>query len=146
MFVRTGPTIHEFPGVEIPLKNTLSSCTLHLISSHVLRYLLFSLDVRANQSNRAWVPWSIDFFEKYSTFVYFTCIISSHIRIYLLFSFGFSGEPVRPFVSSLEYRFLWKYTIYVYFTSNIISCTQISLIFFWMFGRTSPIVREFPEV
>ena len=46
----------------------------------------FLLDVRANQSSRAWVPWSIDSFEKYSTFVYFTCIISSHIRIYLLFS------------------------------------------------------------
>ena len=201
----------------------------------------FLLDVRANQSSRAWVPWSIDSFEKYSTFVYFTCIISSHIRIYLLFSFGCSGEPVRPCVSSLEYRFLWKihylrvlymlisshvlryllfsfgcsgepvqscvsslkyrflwkiqhirvlymhniisytyicyfliwicyflldvranrpdrawvpwsidsfekYTIFVYFTSNIISCTQISLIFFWMFGRTSPVVREFPEV
>ena len=131
-------------------ENTLSSCTLHLISSHVLRYLLFSfgcsgepvqscvsslkyrflwkiqhirvlymhniisthiyflLDVRANQSSRAWVPWSIDSFEKYSTFVYFTCIISSHIRIYLLFSFGCSGEPARPRVSSLEYRFLWK--------------------------------------
>ena len=158
-------------------ENTLSSCTLHLISSHILRYLLFSLDVRANQcrawvpwsidsfentlssctlhlildvranqSSRAWVPWSIDSFEKYSTFVYFTCIISSHIRIYLLFSYGCSGEPARPRVSSLEYRFLWKHTIFVYFTSNFISCTQISLIFFWMFGRTSPVVREFPEV
>ena len=171
-------------------ENTLSSCTLHLISSHVLRYLLFSFGCSgepvqscvsslkyrflwkiqhirvlymhniisythisviffgcsANQSSRAWVPWSIDSFEKYSTFVYFTCIISSHIRIYLLFSFGCSGEPARPRVSSLEYRFLWKYTIFVYFTSNIISCTQIYLIFFWMFGRTSPVVREFPEV
>ena len=128
-------------------ENTLISCTLHLISSHVLRYLLFSfgcsgepvqscvsslgyrflwkihylhvlymqyhamyknisnflLDVRANQSSRAWVPWSIDSFEKYSTFVYFTCIISSHIRIYLLF-------------------------------------------LLWMFWRTGPTMREFPGV
>ena len=68
----------------------------------------FLLDVRANQSSRAWVTWSIDSFEKYSTFEYFTCIISSHIRIYLLFSFGCSGEPVRPCVSSLGYRFLRK--------------------------------------
>ena len=68
----------------------------------------FLLDVRANQSSRAWVTWSIDSFEKYSTFEYFTCIISSHIRIYLLFSFWCSGEPVRPCVSSLGYRFLWK--------------------------------------
>ena len=128
-------------------ENTLSSCTLHLISSHVLRYLLFSfgcsgepvqscvssleyrflwkiqhirvlymhniiscthisayflLDVRANQSSRAWVPWSIDSFEKYSTFVYFTCIISSH--------------------------------------------THISVIFLWMFERTGPTAREFPGV
>ena len=150
----------------------------------------FLLDVRANQSSRAWVPWSIDSFEKYSTFVYFTCIILSHIHIYLLFSFGCSGEPVQSCVSSLKYRFLWKYSTFVYFTciisshiriyllfscgcsanrpdrawvpwsidsfentlssctlhANIISCTQISLIFFWMFGRTSPVVREFPEV
>ena len=104
----------------------------------------FLLDVRANQSSRAWVPWSIDSFEKYSTFVYFTCIISSHARRYLLFSFGYSGEPVRPSVSSLKYRFRWK--IHYHFTCNIISCTQISLIFFWMFGRTGPTVREFPEV
>ena len=133
-------------------ENTLSSCTLHLISSHVLRYLLFSfgcsgepvqscvssleyrflwkiqhirvfyisshmhnllsshvyhisyflLDVRANQSSRAWVTWSIDSFEKYSTFVYFTCIISSH--------------------------------------------THISVIFLWMFERTGPTAREFPGV
>ena len=68
----------------------------------------FLLDVRANQSSRARVPWSIDSFEKYCTFVYFTCMISSHIRIYLLFSFGYSGEPVRPSLSSLKYRFLWK--------------------------------------
>ena len=113
----------------------------------------FLLDVRANQSSRAWVPWSIDSFEKYSTFVYFTCIISSHVRIYLLFSFGCTGEPVRPCVSSLQYRFLWKIQLsFVYFLYNqsafpdIISCTQISLIFFWMFGRTGPTVREFPEV
>ena len=149
----------------------------------------FLLDVRANKSSRAWVTWSIDSFEKYSTFVYFTCIISSHTHISVIFFwmfgrtvqscvssleyrflwkiqhirvlymhniisythisvifFGCSGEPARPRVSSLEYRFLWKYTIFVYFTSNIMSCTQISLIFFWMFGRTSPVVREFPEV
>ena len=125
-------------------ENTLISCTLYLISSHVLRYLLFSfgcsgepvqscvsslgyrflwkihylhvlymqyhamyknisyflLDVRANQSSRAWIPWSIDSFEKYSRFVYFTWIISSHIRIYLLFPlwiFGRTGPTAREF-------------------------------------------------
>ena len=150
----------------------------------------FLLDVRANQSSRAWVPWSIDSFEKYSTFVYFTCIISSHVHIYLLFSFGCPGKQVQSCVSYLKYRFLRKIQhirvlymhniisyayicyflmdvranrpdrawvpwsidsfentlIFVYFTSNIISYTQISLIFIWMFGRTSTVVREFPEV
>ena len=129
-----------------PLENTLSSCTLHLISPHVLGYLLFSFGCSGEPVQSCVSSLKYDSLEKYSTFVYSTCIISSHIRIYLLFSFGCSGEPVRPCVSSLEYRFLWKYTIFVYFTSDIISCTQISLIFFWMFGRTSPVVREFPEV
>ena len=89
----------------------------------------FLLDVRANQSSRAWVPWSIDSFEKYSTFVYFTCIISSHIHIYLLFSFGCSGEPVQSCVSSLKYRFLWKYSTFVYFTCIISSHIRIYLLF-----------------
>ena len=107
----------------------------------------FLLDVRANQCGCAWVPWSIDSFEKYSSFVYFTCIISSHLRMYLLFSFGCSGEPVRPFVSSLKYRFLWKIEyLPILYIRNIISCTDVSTIFFWMFGRTSVAVREFPEV
>ena len=72
--------------------------------------------------------------------------MSPHIRIYLLFSYGCLGGSARPRVSSLEYRFLWKYTIFVYFTSNINSCTQLSPNFFRMFGRTSPVLREFPEV
>ena len=105
------------------------------------------LDVRANQCGCAWVPWSIDSLEKYSYFVYFTCIISSHLRMYLPFSFGCSGEPVRPFVSSLKYRFLWKIEyLPILYIRNIISCTHVSTIFFWMFGRTSVAVREFPEV
>ena len=99
----------------------------------------FLLDVRANQCGCAWVPWSIDSFEKYSNFVYFTCIISSHLRMYLLFSFGCSGEPVRLRVSSLKYRFLWKIEyLRVLYMHNIISSTHVSAIFFWMFGRTSP--------
>ena len=105
----------------------------------------FLLDVRANQCGCAWVPWSIDSFEKYSNFVYFTCIISSHLRVYLLFSLGCSGEPVRPFVNSLKYRFLWKIEyLPIIYIRNIISCTHVSTIFFWMFGRTSVAVREFP--
>ena len=107
----------------------------------------FLLDIRANQCGCAWVPWSIDSFEKYSNFVYFTCIISSHLRMYLLFSFGCSGEQVRPFVSSLKYRFLWKIEyLPILYIRNIISCTYVSAIFLWMFGRTSVAVREFPEV
>ena len=110
-----------------------------------ISYIL--LDVRANQSSRAWVPWSIDSFEKYSTFVYFTCIISSHVRIYLLFSFGCSGEPVRQCVSSLKYRFIWKIQhIRVLYMHNIISYMHMSVISHWMFGRTSPVVCELPEV
>ena len=74
----------------------IHSCTLYLciISSHVRYICYFLLDVRANQSGGTWVPWSIDSFEKYSTFMYFTYVISSHVRMYLLFSFGCSGEPV----------------------------------------------------
>ena len=96
----------------------------------------FLLDVRANQSSRAWVPWSIDSFEKYSTFVYFTCIISSHVHIYLLFSFGCPGKQVQSCVSYLKYRFLWKIQhIRVLYMHNIISYTHISVIFLWMFGE-----------
>ena len=94
----------------------------------------FLLDVRANQSGRAWVPWSIDSLWKIQHIRVLYMYKYHLIRIYLLFSYGCSSEPTRPRVSSLEYRFLWKYTIFVYFTSNFISCTQISLIFFWMFG------------
>ena len=127
-------------------ENTLSSCTLHLISSHVLRYLLFSFGcsgepVRSCVSSLKYrFLWKIQHIR-----VLYMHNIISYTHISVIF-FWMSGEPARPRVSSLEYRFLWKYTIFVYFTSNIISCTQISLIFFWMFGRTSPVVREFPEV
>ena len=108
---------------------------------------IFFWMVRANQCGCAWVPWSIDSFEKYSNFVYFTCIISFHLRMYLLFSFGCSGEPFRPFVSPLKYRFLWKIEyLPILYIRNIISCTHVFTIFFWMFGRTSVAVREFPEV
>ena len=86
----------------------------------------FLLDVRANQSSRAWVPWSIDSFEKYSTFVYFTCIISSHIRIYLLFSFGCPGKQVQSCVSYLKYRILWKIQhIRVLYMHNIYSYVDV---------------------
>ena len=98
-----------------------------------------------NQCGCAWVPWSIDSFEKYSNFVYFICIISSHLRMYLLFSFGWSGEPVRPFASSLKYRFLWKIEyLPILYIRNIISCTDVSTIFFWMFVRTSVAVAWVP--
>ena len=127
-------------------ENTLSSCTLHLISSHVLRYLLFSFGcsgepVRSCVSSLKYrFLWKI----QHIRVLYMHNIISyTHISVIFLWMFG---EPARPRVSSLEYRFLWKYTIFVYFTSNIISYTQISLIFIWMFGRTSTVVREFPEV
>ena len=146
MFGRTGPTAREFAGVLDSFENTLSSCTLHLISSHVLRYLLFSFGCSGEPVQSCVSSLKYDSFEKYSTFVYFTCIISSHIHIYLLFSYGCSGEPADRAWVRRSIRFLWKYIIFVYFTSDIISCTQISLIFFWMFGRTSPVVREFPEV
>ena len=166
----------------------------------------FLLDVRANQCGCAWVPWSIDSFEKYSNFVYFTCIISSHLRMYLLFSLGCSGEPVSDHswvpwsIDSFEkyssfiilyirniiscnacicYFLLdvranqcpwlkntawvpWIYRMFVrtgswvpcskiqylrvLYLHNIISSTHVSAIFFWMFGRTSPAIREFPEV
>ena len=129
-----------------PLENTLSSCTLHLISSHVLRYLLFSFGCSGEPVQSCVSSLKYDSLEKYSTFVYSTCIISSHIRIYLLFSYGCSGEPVRPCVSSLEYRFLWKIHYLRVFYIWISSHVQIFLIFFWMFGRTSPAVRDFPEV
>ena len=69
----------------------------HLMYNNISYFLL---DVRANQSGRGLIPRSIDSFEKYSTFVYFTSIISSHIRIYLLFSFGFCANRAdRAWVS-----------------------------------------------
>ena len=124
-------------------ENTLSSCTLHLISSHVLRYLLFSFGCSGEPVRSCVSSLKYRFLWKIQ---HIRCTLHAQyhlIRIYLLFSYGCSSEPDRPRVSSLEYRFLWKYTIFGYFTSNFISCTQISLIFFWMFGRTSPVVREF---
>ena len=129
-----------------PLENTLSSCTLHLISSHVPRYLLFYFECSCEPVQSCVGSPKYDSFEKYGTFVYFTCIISSHLRIYLLFSFGCSGEPVRPFVSSLEYSFLWKiHYLRVFYIKYHLMYSDISY-FFWKFGRTSPVVREFPEV
>ena len=108
MFGRTGMTVGEFAGVLDSVENTLFSCTLHLISSHVHRYILYSFGCSGEPVQTCVSSLKYDSFEKYSTFVYFTCIISSHIRIYLLFSFGCSGERVRPCVSSLGYRLLWK--------------------------------------
>ena len=100
------------------------------------------MDVRANRPDRAWVPWSIDFFENTLS----SCtlhLISSHVLRYLLLSFGCSGEPVRSCVSSLKYRFLWKIQhIRIIYVHNIISYTHISVIFLWMFGRTGPTMRE----
>ena len=125
-------------------ENTLSSCTLHLISSHVLRYLLFSFGcsgepVRSCVSSLKYrFLWKIQHIR-----VLYMHNIISYTHISVIFLWMFERTFARPRVSSLEYRFLWKYTIFVYFTSNFISCTQISLIFFWMFGRTSPVVREF---
>ena len=99
MFGRTGPTMREFPGGIDSFENTLSSCTLHLISCHVLRYLLFSFGCSGEPVRSCVSSLKYDSFEKYSTFVYFTCIISSHIRIYLLFSFGCSANwPDRAWV------------------------------------------------
>ena len=106
----------------------------NIISCTHICYFLW--DVRANQFGHAWVR-SIDSFDKYSTFAYSTCIISSHVCIYLLFSLG----QVPWSIDSFD-----KYSTVVYFMHNIISCTHISAIFFWMFGRTSSAMREFPEV
>ena len=114
--------------------HNIISCT------HIYNFLW---DVRANQFGHAWVPWSIDSFDKYSTFAYFTCIISSHVCMYLLFSFGCSGEPVRPVPWSMIP--LINTVPFVLYMHNIISCCT-SAIFFWMFGRTSSAMREFPEV
>ena len=81
------------------------------MQNHLLyadRYLLFSFGCQGKPVQSCVSYLKSDSFEKYSTFLYFTCIISSHIRIYLLFSCGCSGDQVRPCVSFLGYRFLWK--------------------------------------
>ena len=120
---------------------------MHNIISYTHISVIFPLDFRANRPDRAWVPWSIDSFEKYTIFVYFTCNIISCTDRYILFSFGCSGEPVQSCVSSLEYRFLWKIQqIRVLYMHNIISYTHIFVISLWIFGRTGPTAREFPGV
>ena len=132
----------------VPWSIALYTRILYIIMHNIISCTLFCyflLDVRANQSGGTWVPWSIDSFEKY-TRVHYICIISYHVHYNLFFSFGCSGEPVRRYVSSLKYRFLWKIHYFISYMHNIISCTLYSVIFFWMFGRTSPAVREFPEV
>ena len=127
-------------------ENTLSSCTLHLISSHVLRYLLFSFGCSGEPVRSCVSSLKFRFLWKiqHIRVLYMYNIISYAYICYFLMDVR-ANRPDRAW-GSLEYRFLWKYTIFVYFTSNFISCTQISLIFFWMFARTSPVVREFPEV
>ena len=86
----------------------------------------FPVDVRANQLGHAWVPWSIDSFDKYSTVAYFTCIISSHVCMHIRYflldvranQFGLAWVPWR--IDSFD-----KYNTVVYFMHNIISCTHI---------------------
>ena len=115
-------------------ENTLSSCTLHLISSHVLRYLIFSFGCSGEPVQSCLSSLEYRFLRKiqHIRVSYMHNIISYAYICYFLMDVR-ADRPDRAWVP-WEYRFLWKYSIFVYFTSNFISCTQITLIFFWMFG------------
>ena len=124
------------------------TCVLYIciISSHIRINLLFSFGYSGEQAGGSWVPWSIDSFEKYPRVLY--KIYASYHLMYAIicyFLLDVRGEPVRRYVSSLKYRFLWKIHLCTLYMHNIIIIFAINLLFsFWMFGRTSPAVREFP--
>ena len=127
-------------------ENTVSSCTLHLISSHVLRYLIFSFGCSGEpvQSCMSSLEYRFLWKIQHIRVFYMHNIISYAYICYFLMDVR-ANRPDRAWVP-------WSIDSFentlssLYFTSNFLSCTQISLIFFWMFGRTSPVVREFPEV
>ena len=99
----------------------------------------FLLDVRANRSDRAWVPWSIDSFEKYTIFVYFTCkyhLMYADISYFLLdVRAKQSSRAWVPWsIDSFE-----KYSTFVYFTRIISSHIRIYRLF--SFGCSGESVR-----
>ena len=116
----------------------------------------FLLDVRANQCGCAWVPWSIDSFEKYSNFVhnilYMHNIISStNVSAIFFWMFGRTSPAIRAnqcgcaWVPRSIDSFLRKSAksgeeyLHILYIRNIISCTDVSTIFFWMFGEPEPV-------
>ena len=98
MLGRTSPAVREFRKVSIPLKNTLSSCTLHAISSHVRRYLLFSFGCSGEpvQSCESSLKYRFLWKILHIRVLYMDNIISyPHISAIFIWIFGRTG-PAEP--------------------------------------------------
>ena len=134
-------------GIDSFEKYTIFVHTLHAISSHVQKYLLLSFGCSGEpfQSCVSSLKYRFLWKIQHIRVLYMHNIISyTHIPAYFLMDVR-ANLPDRAWVPWSIDSFEYTLSSCTY-TSNIISCTQISLIFFWMFGRTSPVVCEFPEV